>query len=268
MNNAADIQATRAKAKALANSRPFDVHKWSEYPEVNGAVDALYEDLRSDPQFKGSGKLRKKHIKVIILDLYAKCLTDPSMYVAYSRRKNDYVGDKRYNKLHISYLTPKIVDALVTRGYVENHKGYYDRKSGNSRMSRMRATQELINLIVSTHHIVPRMIQVARNKECIILRDIDDETGKRIEVPYEDTAETNRMRREITAYNNLLRQTFVDVPFFDRLNRSRASPVTIDWYDKFVRRIFNNASWEDGGRYYGGWWQRLPKVWRKLIAID
>jgi hypothetical protein len=36
---------------------------------------------------------------------------------------------------------------------------------------------------------------------------------------------------------------------------------------KFVRRIFNNATWDDGGRFYGGWWQRLPKEWRNKITI-
>lgn len=36
---------------------------------------------------------------------------------------------------------------------------------------------------------------------------------------------------------------------------------------KFVRRVFNNGTWDDGGRYYGGFWQTLPKEWRKRIRI-
>ena len=34
-----------------------------------------------------------------------------------------------------------------------------------------------------------------------------------------------------------------------------------------MRRVFNNAKWEEGGRFYGGWWQTLPKKWRKRITI-
>jgi hypothetical protein len=38
--------------------------------------------------------------------------------------------------------------------------------------------------------------------------------------------------------------------------------------NKFVRRIFNNGSFEDGGRFYGGWWQNVPSEYRKHIVIN
>lgn len=34
------------RAVALDNSELFDVHTWSEYPEVNNAVNQLYSILR------------------------------------------------------------------------------------------------------------------------------------------------------------------------------------------------------------------------------
>ena len=42
------------KAQALDHSRPLDVHKWSDFPEVNAAVNAIYTDLKNDPDFTGS----------------------------------------------------------------------------------------------------------------------------------------------------------------------------------------------------------------------
>jgi hypothetical protein len=33
------------------------------------------------------------------------------------------------------------------------------------------------------------------------------------------------------------------------------------------RRIFSGGSWKSGGRFYGGWWQRLPGKWRQRIRI-
>lgn len=103
----------RKKAEELDNYEHFDVHRWSEYPEVNKAVNSLYHELRTLSEFKGSEKLRKKHVKVIILDLYVKWSTDPTRYTSYYRMKNKYTDmDARYNKLHISYLTVAIVDAL------------------------------------------------------------------------------------------------------------------------------------------------------------
>ena len=38
--------------------------------------------------------------------------------------------------------------------------------------------------------------------------------------------------------------------------------------DKFVRRIYNNSSFDWNGRFYGGCWQRTPKAYRSGIHLD
>jgi hypothetical protein len=165
------------KAKELDNSELFDVHLWSEHPEVNKAVDALYGELKKRPEFEGRNeKLRKKHVKVVILDLYVKWLADPKRYSSYYRQRTRYTDlDSRYNKLHISYLTVAVVDALERLGYIEHHKGHYSRTGGSSHISRMRATEKLIDLIIKKHKITPIMAEKAPNTECVILRDYDPE---------------------------------------------------------------------------------------------
>ncbi len=40
-----------AKAVDLDNYENFDVHTWSDYPEVNGAVTYLYDELKKLPKF-------------------------------------------------------------------------------------------------------------------------------------------------------------------------------------------------------------------------
>jgi len=106
------------KAIALDNSTLFDTHTWSDCPEVEEAVDALYNDLTNSPEFSGHKRSRKKHIKVIILNLYANWLADQTRYIAYSRDKNTYNSKSRYNRIRITYLTAAIVDALRQRGYI------------------------------------------------------------------------------------------------------------------------------------------------------
>ena len=44
--------------------------------------------------------------------------------------------------------------------------------------------------------------------------------------------------------------------------------LAITQQDKFVRRIFNNSRWDQGGRFYGGWWQRCPKTHKENIVFD
>lgn len=55
----------------LIHSRPLDVHKWSEYPEVNEVVDHVFDLLPSLFQNKSKAK---KHLKVLLLDLYVAWL--------------------------------------------------------------------------------------------------------------------------------------------------------------------------------------------------
>ena len=50
------------------HSRPLDVHRWSEYKEVNVFVDEVYDDY-FNTQSKENVRIKKKHLKVVLLDL-------------------------------------------------------------------------------------------------------------------------------------------------------------------------------------------------------
>ena len=65
------------KAQKLDNWTPLDIHRWSDYPEVNKAVDTMYELMTHLKAFSGKSNIRKKHIKVIILELYVRYLENP-----------------------------------------------------------------------------------------------------------------------------------------------------------------------------------------------
>ena len=245
------------------NSKLIDVHKWSDYPEVNKTVDLIYKKLKQSRGFKIKHDLQKKHVKVIILDLWATWLLDRTMYISYHRNKNQYKGDSRYNKLHISFKTIAIVDELEKNKYVENKHGYRFPKPGKPRVSRMKAKSKLIKLIEKD--CSPEMIQIHPNTECIILRD---ENKKDIE--YRDTTRIKSMRNDLYEYNNLIRVNHFDIPNYPiegAYSKSEQRKIKINHSDKFVRRIFNNKSWYQGGRYYGGWWQQIPKEWRQEIRI-
>jgi hypothetical protein len=74
----------------------------------------------------------------------------------------------------------------------------------------------------------------------------------------------------LDAYNSLLSRTFIDIPILEEkfIKMEGDSPVYVNQRDKFVRRVFNRGSFECGGRFYGGWWQRCPKKWRQSIFIN
>ncbi|MEI2636656.1 MAG: hypothetical protein V9E92_07410 [Methylotenera sp.] len=287
-----DTTVALLKAIDLNNSSSFDVHTWSEYHEVNHAVDYIYKQLKSIDGFDMNSSVRKKHVKVVVLDLYVKWLTDPSMYSSYYRGHWYYHDIKgRYNKLFISKVTIKVVDALEQLGYLTSITGHYGREEGHSsHMARMRATDTLISLIKDEFHITLEMVDVAPDTECIVMRDVieikDKKTKKvkQVNIPYEDTdyPEIVGWRFGLTEYNNLLRNTYIDIPDFPKdglITKQRKTRLSvkgkvieprkiyINRCKKFIKRIFNNNNWQQGGRFYGGWWQRVPSEWRSRIRI-
>ena len=63
------------------HSRILDVHRWSEHQEANLFVDEVYDTFlnRQEPENVG---IKKKHPKVILLDLYVAWLNDPDLNIA------------------------------------------------------------------------------------------------------------------------------------------------------------------------------------------
>lgn len=268
------VETEQEKAQRLDNSELFDVHTWSDYSEVNNAVNYIRDIFTRDPKFTGNKKKQRRHIKVVILDLYVKWLKDPEMYSSVSRRKGHYTElDNRYNKLYIKHKNiTKIIDYLEKNSYLEQIKGHYDRTGEySSHITRIRATDKLITLIKDDFEITPEMVERSSNTECIILRDYNEEKKRQEDIGYLDNKTTISMRAELYSYNNLLRTTFIDVPSAPEQGipsrKSNKKKTKLNQYDKFVRRIFNNDDFDQGGRYYGGWWQRIPSEWRARIWI-
>lgn len=254
-------------ADDLDHSRLFDIHRWSDNPEVTAAVDLIYPDLVRLMAGHHKDSV-KKHLRVVMLNLYAAWLENSCMYVAYHRNRNAYRPRSRYNALKIGITTVDVIDALASLGYVETHKGFRSRERHTSRISRMRGTQSVIDLIQACR-IAPQMAGLFAKAECIVLRrrtaKSDDEKLGRVEVEYRDTPETRRMRVVLARYNDLIAASDIRLTPADDVPEGQPPAVNLD--RKFTRRIFN-GSFEQGGRFYGGWWVNFPSDWRSQITIN
>ena len=82
-------------------------------------------------------------------------------------------------------------------------------------------------------------------------------------------------------YNDHLQRAFIDLCVSAEeereINRRMAEKARHSdddmpsglWLEKkYSRRVFNNHSLRHGGRFYGSWWQTLPREWRNRILID
>ena len=250
---------------SLLNARPLDVHVWSNYSEVNLFVNHIYDELSS---LDGHEKVNKKLLKILLLDLYVCWSTDPNLKIMFSRDNNAYKAKSRYNELHIGKKIIAVVDVLVTEGWIYEVRGFNDRVSGVGFQSRLAPSDRLISYFKKAkfHKF---FVQSHPGRETVVLR-----SGEKVDVEnYEDNQISDRTRSILKDYNALLDKTHIDI---ESLNQPQIAIghgkkimcLPISQSDKFVRRIFNDESWNKGGRFYGGWWQRCPKQYRVNITLD
>jgi hypothetical protein len=280
------------------NSRVINYNRWSDCKEVDALVTVLLVNIKSR---KKSGY--KNALKVLLLDLYQSYVTDKEQYIGYFRDMDHYhfkskVGeeDRYVVNPHIAYFSlVGAVDMLIDEKFIESKTGshYESEVLGEyGYLSKMRATGKLASLW-EEYGFTTDMIRKFKQEEVIIKKDFpvveivkDRKTGKDKKVKkkykfnYEDTAESDRMRGVVLAYNRQLDFTHIDcdaqcmsdidkAEVIETLKAYKKDPVVrVDLSSKNVYRVFNNRSWEQGGRFYGAWWIGCPSVLRKYITLN
>ena len=267
------------------NSRPLDVHRWSDHPEVKLLIDQLWdvftekypEHVKTRRGTKPKSSL-KTQFKVLILDLYVSYLEDPLQWIGMHQSPSQFEGvNSRYNALHISPILILYRQQLAELGWIEFKRGRYSRQNPKwNFVSRLRASSWLQDQFSSLSLAVDD-IGYAPNRECIILNEKDYDGSKTFPIEYKDTDTTHRMREILSSYNGLLEKTHIDIatlnePIVWRQVRTRQGyrplPVRISQNSKFVRRIFSRGRWDLHGRFYGGFWQQVSEDLRKDIFIN
>ena len=271
------------QVETVSMSRPFDVNRWSDYPELTNCLTALVDELEaleSRKRLRGADERKKlrEAVRALVLDLYVAWKTDPNLLVGISLSNRSYTTKSRYRALFLHWSSFRAgFDRLVQAGYIKEVKaGFHDPRSGVGRNTRIRATQKLIGLLTDTARLtLPRIRSRDSGTEIIVLRD----TSKK-PLEYDETTQTRSMRASLELINGHLQRHWIDLRITDdeyrrlgaRMARdfadgTREVPV-IDLTKRKLRRIFNNGDWEQGGRFYDGWWQNIPQGYRRHITID
>jgi hypothetical protein len=124
---------------------------------------------------------------------------------------------------------------------------------------------------------------IAPASDCIRRKNSED-----LLEDYEDDENTNAMRQRLTEWNefaalhhidllinddefeNLFRRHDADAEDEDNafFSDEKDRPQFIQLERFRLHRVFNNSSFEQGGRFYGGWWQHVPSKFRRYITIN
>ncbi len=115
------------------------------------------------------------------------------------RSPKDYIQDRYTPKFYSYRILIGIVDKLISKSYINSEKGVYDiiDKSKN-RCSVICPTKEL-SQIFSYCKIVQN-----KNRELVILHEVNKQTGRKELVEYSDTREVIRLRAKLKNYNEYI----------------------------------------------------------------
>ncbi|MFG1332924.1 hypothetical protein V5F41_16955 [Xanthobacter autotrophicus] len=266
-------------------ARPLDVHRWSDYPELNACLNDIISELKAHEQRlrQRNEKAEKKFraaVRCLTLDLYVAWKSDPTLLIAVARGKSHFSKRTRYSALYISYDEfIQAFNGLRDLGYLEIvYEGFNDRQSEVSKTTRVRATQKLINTLTYKGSLTIANIRRSppnEPHEIIIIKDNNKQM-----IDYNDTVITTKMRNDLNIINKNLLSNWIDIYLSDielielqrrisaRTSDSDNNSHIIDLTRIELHRVFNNSSWDEGGRFYGGWWQTIPSEMRKFITIN
>jgi len=277
------------QSQAPLRSRPLDLHRWARYPELERCLSNLVDEIEAR---EGRARARSKHVaqamrdsvRCLVLDLYVTSCADPDSVLGVVLSKRRLNESSRYKPDFATYdAFMAAFGGLRDCGYINViQKGFIDRGTGESRATRVRATARLLSLLAAEAHLSPTRVAYRTGEgapESVVLKD-----GGKHRIEYAETNRTVSMRFDVARINAHLQQHLIDIyltdaEFTDLRRRrqvhdndpnaeGRVSRAGVDLTAKRLVRIFNNGDWSQGGRFYGGWWQGIPRTERPYITID
>jgi len=258
-------------------------------------------ELGSTKRLQSSQKIlegRQYSTSIVIQGLYDcfKCMT-PSAGLSVPLHRSAYSQtDTQKITTHSWTVIDSILKALDDLGWIEIERGGMD-AWGDKHITTIKAVGELLERFKQVG-IVWEEVTAVEGKDVIILRDRKPEEGnlkdkgkkrnkEKIDLPVPDTKDVERMRKNLEKINHFIRQQAIcldrsdknlmalaarmlqedyEIAFDGNVNSKKAR--VFNFAHVQLRRIFSRGSMERGGRFYGGWWQFIPKDERQYITIN
>ncbi|EKS34244.1 hypothetical protein [Afipia broomeae] len=115
----------------------------------------------------------------------------------------------------------------------------------------------------------PKVVKRLDEPEVLILKTGKDSEGQSNPVDYRDTARTRLMRRQVNRINKWLQNADIEVLDGGAGVHLGKDGQLVILHRRSLRRIFNNGTWQNGGRLAGGFWMSASRTERfERIRLD
>jgi hypothetical protein len=242
-----------AAFNSRSEDKPFDPHRRLRDPEATLALLGLSrcDGLQGDTEAALVANL-----------IWLVHMTD-AKWLFYGRDHNHYVGGRRYYpRFYRRRRMVAAVESFAARGLVVEER---TRPSLGARYrSRFAPSDSFLERLRSLPFTVATLVR--QRKELIVLKD---EQG--IFKPYAETDATFALRKDVVEHNGFLACFDITVchpaAHYDDQGFLVIGDERFDPTRKSYHCVYN-GDFGLGGRWYGPWWQRLPRAVRSGILIN
>ncbi|MBP5857980.1 hypothetical protein KAJ83_13255 [Marivibrio halodurans] len=276
----------------LTNSRRNRVDLAPANAAARNSIAELMGEYEAERAAQGENRLREvdrhtyfRQLCILVLDLLSAWEGDRTKFIGYSRGKQNFIKGGSYwdhetdTPLLSQHVYRTLVDFLAANGYVESHietpgfKEFSSRMRASPRLAEFFERHELSWVSVSFDPAAPVIV-------------VKDERKRLIPLPEPVNFDFDGAAASLRRINENLQQSFINLNVTDaehdeilaRLSGDQTSAgehseigeprQPLEFANRTLKRVFANSSYENGGRFYGGWWQGLPSEFRKFIEID
>ena len=236
----------------LQNSKHVDFNTNLFGDKSSKIIKFILDKVRSN-KLKFIVVNKKENIKVLIANLYRviylglRDYCHAPMNPKYFKKKN--IGKLTKGKIGFNgwSATVKIFKQL---GYVQIVKG----KEGW--LSRIKYTDKFYYDVIEKFKLNPQ--DILKTKPSITKKN-----SKKVEVEIKNSRRTYQVIKRVENYNNLLLNSDIVPGKMDVMTEKETHFANRTYTRRFVKSNLKLA-----GRFYGPYWQTLPKRYRKLIKIN
>ena len=272
------IKENKLLARELDLASPLRTYLVSFDPYILELVDKLLEAIK---KYSKSDRFPTSKIRIQLLIFVCNLIwvnRKKNQWIYQGRGKPSFRHTRYFLTLTHDIFVKRILDSLIALGLIEQRIGF--RKLTDTKFTRIRAKGILRR---DVNKISPSAIRISNDYEIIHVQKtvkswFDVKRGKIVKIKakfdYVDTVETRRKRANLKQINKKIEGTFLGLWIKDtdykKLYKKfkKEDKYKFNLNEKFLVRIFNDTSFQLGGRFYRGWWQALPRVYRPYITIN
>ena len=278
MSNTSPLSPTEKTTKAEKLDNAYWLDESLALDTTNHAFENFCKEILEDI-YKANKTQRKninKHLpqlKILILNLIV-ALEFHGGVIAISKAKETY---SPLTKLSYRVMVELLVNSLVSMDYLKQHRGFFGGLVG--RRSKFEFLKPFEDKLFQSG-IEDTAISHTKPDQLVILKD---EHKRPIKVAVKDLKVEEEINLQVAQINNRIQSSFVDLILTneelgevrhtlrtrkDEMFSKHNKPRRLDFTNSHIHRTFNNSSFEQGGRFYGGWWETIPKEFRPYITTD